>query len=133
MASDRLRRYPVILDTNAFFLPFQFKINLDSELARVIGSYDYFVPRSVVTELEGLLSGGEPMSREAMALFEHLSPEVVEGTGPADRDVVDLAADLNGALMTQDARVRKRALSSGVPVIFLRSGKHLQLQRPQPY
>jgi len=122
----------VILDTNAFFLPFQFKINLDSELERIVGSHEYLVPGSVVSELHGLLKGSEPKAREAVALYKHLSPEVVEVVGPADSAVIELAQERNGAVLTQDSLVRKKALSAGVPVIFLRSGKHLVLQRPGP-
>lgn len=123
----------MILDTNAFYLPFQFNINLDSELERVVGSYDYLVPNTVVSELEGLLKGREPKSREAMSLYDHISPEVVEVMGPADHAVIELAQERNGAVLTQDSLVRKKALAAGVPVIFLRSGKHLVLQRSEPY
>ena len=120
----------MILDTNAFFIPFQFNINLDAELERTVGSYNYIIPSSVEDELRGLASGGEKFAREALSLLEHLSPEVVPGSGVADQDVIALARERSGAVVTQDAVVRKRAKAAGIPVIFLRSGKHLVLSRP---
>ena len=130
MASHRIRGYPVILDTNAFFLPFQFGINLDSELSRVTGEYRLLTTRSVWRELQMLASRKEKHSREAILLFDHLSPEVVDLDGSADDDLISLAKDVGGAILTQDSELRHRALRNGVPVILLRAGKHLIFQRP---
>lgn len=118
------------MDSNALFLPFQFGINLDAELTRLLGIYDYVVPSSVVDELRRLREAGEPHAREAVALLEHLGPEVVPGSSDADRDVIEVAGDRHGVLLTLDADVRRAALSAGVPVILMRGRKYLVLRRP---
>ena len=49
MAVDRIRNYPIIiLDTNALFIPFEFRINLDSELKRLFGVYEIIIPTCVL-------------------------------------------------------------------------------------
>ena len=43
-----MARLRVVLDANALMLPFQFSINLDVELGRLLGECDVYVPSSVV-------------------------------------------------------------------------------------
>ena len=55
MAIDRLRNNKIIiLDTNALFVPFKFKLNLDSELKRLFGDYQIIIPSCVLNELKRL-------------------------------------------------------------------------------
>ncbi|MCI0497391.1 MAG: hypothetical protein L0Z54_03745 [Thermoplasmata archaeon] len=121
----------MILDANALFLPFQFGINIDVELARLLGEYRYVVPASVADEVGRLRQDRVPFSREASTLLEHLSPEVVPGTGRADEDVVTAALAMEGYVFSLDGDVRRRALAAGVPVIRMRSKRYLVLEMPQ--
>src|SRR3972149_4547682 len=47
-------RTRVVLDANALMLPFEFRVNLDAELARLLGVCEVFVPSNVIGELERL-------------------------------------------------------------------------------
>jgi len=46
----------VLLDTNALLMPFQFRVNLETELTRLMGPR-HRDPRAVLTELELWQSG----------------------------------------------------------------------------
>ena len=62
MASDRLCRDRkeriVILDTNALMMLFEFSIDLESELNRLLGANSIFVPTTVLDELKFLSENG---------------------------------------------------------------------------
>src|SRR5947199_5142050 len=45
----------VLLDANALLMPFQFRVNLDREIQRLLGDVDVAVPKPVLTELEFLV------------------------------------------------------------------------------
>src|SRR5207247_5187201 len=44
----------VVLDANALLLPFQFRVNLEAELRRLLGEHEILVPSAVLDELKGL-------------------------------------------------------------------------------
>ena len=46
--------YEVIIDTNFFMAVFQFKIDIISELKKILPSYKLTTPKFVISELEGL-------------------------------------------------------------------------------
>src|SRR2546430_10756466 len=57
----------VLLDTNALLMPFQFRVNLETELNRLMGSADIAIPRPVRTELE-LLAERDRNAQAALRL-----------------------------------------------------------------
>ena len=56
MASNRLwgdrEEKTVILDSSAVMLLFEFSINLEAELDRLLGSYHIVIPRQIINELK---------------------------------------------------------------------------------
>ncbi len=62
MASYRVRgdsiHKTVILDSSALMMCFEFSIDLEKELTRLLGSYHIVVPSSIVKELESLSKKG---------------------------------------------------------------------------
>ena len=58
MASDRLRgdkkEKTVILDSSAVMMLFEFSIDLEDELTRLLGGYHVILPRPIVDELRFL-------------------------------------------------------------------------------
>lgn len=110
----------VILDANALLMPFQFSINLDQEIRRIIGSHTAYVPSSVVKELRGL---GE---KAAFQLSKKYKKIEVNSTG--DDGVLEAAKSLDGVIVTNDKELKMRALDQKIPVGFLRSKSHLELE-----
>ena len=108
------------MDANALLMPFQFKINLDSELERLFGEIPVFVPSSVLGELANSM---DKNAKAALALARKYS--IVETDLRGDDAVLDIALRREGAVVTNDrgliARLRRRRL----PVVRLRSRKYL--------
>src|SRR2546427_73065 len=63
----------VLLDTNALLMPFQFRVNLETELGRLMGSADLAIPSPVWTELEFLAE----RDRDARAALQLAAREAV--------------------------------------------------------
>ncbi len=102
----------VILDANALISPFQFSINLDTEISRLFGSPEVYVPSSVIDELEGL------ERKDALKLANRYEIYSVENI--RDEGVLEAAKELDGILMTNDSQLRERARSENIPVAYLR-------------
>jgi rRNA-processing protein FCF1 len=115
----------VVLDANALMLPFQFRVNLDLELTRLLGACDVFVPSSVVGELERLAV----RNRDAKAALRLAAKyEIYKTTKRGDVAVVSAAKDLGATVVTSDAALLKVLGRQGVPRITLRSRSHLVLE-----
>ncbi|MBS3817782.1 MAG: DUF120 domain-containing protein [Candidatus Thermoplasmatota archaeon] len=112
----------VILDTNALLMPFQFDLNLDAEIERVTGerSASIYVPSSVKDELEGL------NEETALRLSEKYREVEVEKEG--DEGVLEAAKKLDAMVVTNDKELKERALKEKLPVAYLRSKTHLELE-----
>lgn len=107
----------VILDANALLIPFQFRVDLERELDRLLGAHEAIVPSSVVRELEGLAPGNRK-ARAALELAHHYRILPVEGRG--DAAIREAAEATGGAVLTNDRALRRTLRAAGHPVLFLR-------------
>ena len=112
----------VLLDANALLMPFQFRVHLDAELERLLGSADIAVPRPVLAELE-FLAEEDRTARAALRLASKY--RTIEASGSADDALLDLAKAYGAAVVTLDQPLLDRLQAAGVPRIFLRSRNHL--------
>ncbi|MBS3781682.1 MAG: DUF120 domain-containing protein [Candidatus Thermoplasmatota archaeon] len=109
----------VVLDTNSLLMPFQFSLNLDEEIRRLVGNAEIYVPSSVIDELKAL------DEKPPLKLSENYREVQVERKG--DDGVLEAARKLNAVVVTNDKELKKRALNQSLTVAFLRSGSHLEL------
>lgn len=112
----------VLLDANALMMPFQFRINLEAELRRLLGEADIAVPTPVLEELRAI-GGRDRTARSAERLARTF--RTIEGHGSADDALLDLAAARGGVVVTNDAALLERLRAAGLPRVFLRSRSHL--------
>lgn len=115
----------VIADVNGLMMPFQFKINLDSELRRLLGSYDIVVPESVVGELVNL-SRRIPEAKAALGLAERCERVPVTAPSPDDA-IIALARERRAHVLTNDAGLIKLLRKARVPVVRMRGRNHLAI------
>ncbi len=113
---------PVVLDTNALLLPFQFRVNLEAELRRLLGVLEIYVPSPVLDELKGLARSVRA-ARGALKLAARF--QVVDVMGDADDAVLEAAARLKAVVVSNDAALLRRLKEARIPRIFLRSRSHL--------
>ena len=116
----------VVLDANALMMPFQFNINLDLELERLLGPCEVLVPSSVIRELEGM-QRREKHAKAALALAEKY--EEIETSGRGDQGVIDAASSEGGVVVTNDKELIRALKDAGMPVIRMRGKSHLVMER----
>jgi rRNA-processing protein FCF1 len=145
MAVNRIRDHTIIvLDTNAFFIPFKFKINLDIELKRLFGMYQIIVPTCVKLELEKI-ANSQKFGNMALELantkinpdwyldFESKLREnqkikrSFDDDNPIDDEILKIAKELNGIILTNDKEFLKKLKAKNIQSISLRSKKYLKL------
>lgn len=113
----------VLLDANALMMPFQFSLDLEEELVRLLGTPEIRVPTSVLRELDRL-SGGSSEARAARSLADRFPALPVEGKG--DDALLAAAKAHEAVVVTNDRRLRARLREWGLPVIYLRERSRLE-------
>lgn len=112
----------VLLDTNALLMPFQFRVNLEAELLRLLGKPDIAVPTPVLSELT-ILAERDRNAQAALRLAARY--RAINAAGSADDALLDLAEKHRAVVVTLDQPLLERLRIAGIPRIFLRSRNHL--------
>ncbi len=107
----------VVLDANALMMPFQYKLNIDVELTRLLGSYELYVPSCVLGELERVAKRRWE-ARAALQMAQRY--RVIEVQSRGDAGVIEAAKKLNAAVVTNDKALRIRLMKDGIRVIFMK-------------
>jgi rRNA-processing protein FCF1 len=132
MASDRIRgnsaTKTVVLDSSAILMIFEFSIDIEKELARILGSYKIIVPKTIFTELKNLSEQGsgkkKQIAKPALKFVERY--EIVEDTSKfGDDSVIELAKKYNGIVFSNDKELRKKSRKEKLKTICLRGKKYL--------
>jgi rRNA-processing protein FCF1 len=128
------RTIEVIMDSNALFVPMQFKIDIIGELERLLGRrFELILLSPVRHELELLASEKSPKTAKMVAFAlkfaekcrlvdSHSSSQTV------DDAIVETAAKCRNPVFTNDAQLRKRLRNISVPVIYVRQKSHLAIE-----
>lgn len=112
----------LVLDANGLLMPFQFHINIDSEIKRLLGDVRVLVPSSVLGELERM---GTKESKAALALAARY--EAADTLLSGDDAVIDVAERHSAAVLTNDRELIRRLRGLSIPVLRLRSERFLVL------
>lgn len=129
----RTKSLKIILDSNAFFVPLQFKIDIVEELKTLLNMRHELVLLSPVKqELERLVSEGSPQTRKnavyALKLAEKCKfVNVEDDETPVDDVIMEAARKGNCAVFTNDKQLRKKLRDINVPVIYVRQKSRLNL------
>src|SRR4030065_240555 len=109
----------VIVDSNALFVPLQFKIDIFNELERLLNRrFSLVLLSSVKRELETLAEKGSPKTRKnaayALKLGEKCKYVKVENdeSSQVDDIIVDTAEKWKSPVFTNDVRLRNRLKAS---------------------
>jgi len=112
----------VIVDTNGLMMPFQFGINLDYELQRLLGKYEIIVPSCVIEELKRI---NRWEAKAALQLAEKFKKIDTEKKG--DEGIIEIAEKTRGYVLTNDRELRKKLRERGIKTIYLRALKYLEM------
>jgi rRNA-processing protein FCF1 len=127
-------RLKVILDSNALFVPLQFKIDVFNDLKRLLNrSFELILLSPIKRELEALAEKGSPKTRKnasyALKLAEKCNYVKVDVPASALTDdvIVKIAKEWKAAVFTNDRQLRERLRDISVPVIYVRQKSRLDI------
>jgi len=124
----------VILDSNALFVPLEFKIDIFEELKRLVNrNVEFILLSPVKRELEMLAAKDSPKIRReaifALRLAEKCKYVAVEEDGRVviDDVIVRVAKNWNSPVFTNDRQLKKKLRDISVPVIYVRQKSRLDI------
>jgi rRNA-processing protein FCF1 len=127
------KKVMVILDSNALFVPLQFKIDIFEELKAILSrNFELVLLKPVHEELQRLAGEGSPQMRKkasyALKLAEKCSiVNVNRGAASTDDAILQTAEKRCWPVFTNDRELRKKLRNINVPVIYVRQKSRLQI------
>ncbi|KAA0001104.1 MAG: twitching motility protein PilT [Thermoplasmata archaeon] len=121
----------VILDTNALMIPYQSGINIEKEITRLLGICRIIVPSSVVEEIEQLANEDGGTGRAAklgLSIIKKRGFRLMETENKGDEGVIETALKMEGAIVTNDKELQKRAKELKLPIIYPKGENRLVLE-----
>ena len=125
----------VVLDANFFFVSSQFNVDVFEELTNLLNQrFEPILLSSTQKELQGLAESTSPKKRKQAQLALRLAEKcrvvpVEKGLRETYDDViVRVSAEWKSPVATNDRELRKRLRKVGVPVIFLRQKRRLEME-----
>jgi hypothetical protein len=124
----------VILDSNALFVPLQFRIDIFEELPKLLNTNSEPVLLSPIKdELERLSKEGTAKAQKdanfALKLAEKCRlVEIGKTLGSPDDIIVRVASEWRCPVFTNDAGLKKRLRDINVPVIYVRQKSRLEIE-----
>ncbi len=128
-----IKKIAVVLDSNAFFIPFQFGIDISEGLEALLKTnFETLLLSPVFAELRRLARTGSPkMKRNATYALE-LAKEcrfvpVEQGEEETDDIITEISRKNGWLVFTNDRHLRKRLRNINVPVIYVRNKSRLEI------
>jgi rRNA-processing protein FCF1 len=115
----------VLLDTNFLIIPYRFKVDIFSEINRLVPGAEVATIKQVVDELQKI--DDKRAAKMAMEVLEKFEVKVEDAQGETDSALLNKAVAEHAVLCTNDIELKKRCLDSGVAVIFMRKKKYLEI------
>lgn len=124
----------VILDSNALFVPLEFKLDIFVEVEHLLNrNVDYVLLSPVKRELELLATKDSPKIRRqavyALKLAEKCKYVAVDEDEKLSTDdaIVKVAKAWNSPVFTNDRQLRRKLRDISVPVIYVRQKSRLEI------
>ena len=122
----------VVIDTNFFMVPFQFNVDIITELEKVLPSYKLTTPSFVINELKGLKRNNKGKIRLnanlALKLANSSKVEIKDISLLENETVDDALLRVSEVLATNDIELKKRAKDKGITVAYLRQKKYIAVE-----
>ena len=133
--TDKTVTPKVIFDSNFFFIPTQFKMDIFEETLNLLNQkYEPLLLSTTMLELQGIAEKGTPKLRRQAQTALNLTKKcklvkAERKEGETNDDVVvRMATQLKCAVATNDSALRRRLRNISVTVIYLRQKSRLELE-----
>ena len=122
----------VVIDTNFFMVPFQFNVDIITELENILPSYKLTTPSFVINELKGLKNNNKGKVRLnanlALKLANSSKVEIKDISLLENETVDDALLRVSEVLATNDIELKNRAKDKGITVVYLRQKKYIAVE-----
>ena len=122
----------VVIDTNFFMVPFQFNVDIITELEKLLPSYKLTTPSFVINELKGLKKNNKGKTRLnanlALKLANSSRIEIKDISLLENETVDDALLRVSEVLATNDIELKNRAKDKGITVAYLRQKKYIAVE-----
>ena len=122
----------VVIDTNFFMVPFQFNVDIITELEKLLPSYKLTTPSFVINELKGLKNNSKGKIRLnanlALKLANSSKIEIKDISLLENETVDDALLRVSEVLATNDIELKNRAKDKGITVAYLRQKKYIAIE-----
>jgi uncharacterized protein len=125
----------VILDTNFLLIPGQFKVDIFTEIKRVMDEpFQMFIIDKTMDELKGIEILGKTIDKQAVKLGRMLAESLIKQKSLKTinsyskkhvDDIIVSKANNNVYVATQDKGLKKRVKAEGAKIITLKQKKYL--------
>ena len=122
----------VVIDTNFFMVPFQFNVDIITELEKILPSYKLTTPSYVINELKGLKKNNKGKIRLnanlALKLANSSKIEIKDISLLENETVDDALLRVSEVLATNDIELKNRAKDKGITVAYLRQKRYIAVE-----
>ena len=122
----------VVIDTNFFMVPFQFNVDIITELEKLLPSYNLTTPSFVINELKGLKRNKNAKIRLnanlALKLANSSKVEIKDISLLENETVDNALLRVSEVLATNDIELKNRAKDKGITVAYLRQKKYIAVE-----
>ena len=122
----------VVIDTNFFMVPFQFNVDIITELENLLPSYKLTTPSFVINELKGLKRNNKGKVRLnanlALKLANSSKVEIKDISLLENETVDDALLRVSEVLATNDIELKNRAKEKGITIVYLRQKKYIAVE-----
>lgn len=119
----------ILLDTNILLLPHSQKIDVFSEIERIIPEkHGLYTLSTIVEELESITGACRDAisARVALKLIEEKNVKILDSQGHPDDALLKLAVGEDYLVATNDRGLKKRLKNNGKPMICMRGKNRLE-------
>jgi rRNA-processing protein FCF1 len=132
---NRRNTVKVILDSNAFFVPLKFKIDIFKQTEELLNTKVELILLSPIRqELEELAQKGSPKLKKdasyALKIAKKCNLIELNRTASSSPDdiIIQFAKENKHPVFTNDKELKKKLRNINVPVIYVRQKTHLQIE-----
>ena len=122
----------VVIDTNFFMVPFQFNVDIITELENLLPSYKLTTPSFVINELKGLkrnTKGKTRLNANLALKLANSSKVEIKDISLLENETVDNALlRVSEVLATNDIELKNRAKNKGITIVYLRQKKYIAVK-----
>ena len=122
----------VVIDTNFFMVPFQFNVDIITELENKLPSYKLTTPSFVINELKGLKKNNKGKTRLnanlALKLANSSKVEIKDISLLENETVDDALLRVSEVLATNDIELKRKAKKKGIALVILRQKSYLAVE-----